>query len=113
MENNKIIKLIEYLTLICTLSYFFIYNIYLVLAGITLSLFLINIDLINRIAIYIDTLLIRNKNMRKIKKSNKIKAIDCKRDKLKHKDSTFNLAERIEELGFIPSLEKNDDSEAA
>ena len=49
MNKNKFSHIIEYSTLILILSYLFVHNIFLVLTGIIISLYLINIDFINRL----------------------------------------------------------------
>ena len=48
MKKTRFNHVIEYFSLTLILSYFFIHNIYLVLVGITFSLYLININFINR-----------------------------------------------------------------
>ena len=51
MKKTKLNHAIEYLSSTLVLSYFFVHNIFLVLIGITFSLYLININLFNRINI--------------------------------------------------------------
>ena len=113
MKRNNLNHVIEYLSMTLVLSYFFIYNIYLVLIGIILSFYLINNNFINRAITDINKSLFYNRlaiqfnlNNKKIKK-NPIKIETAK------EDTNLTLVETIEELGFIPSLEKNDESNIA
>ncbi len=103
----------DYLSLMIILTYAFIHNIYLVLIGISISVYLINIEFINNLLGNLiekgnNKEVIENKedNEKELKKeSSKIRLIT--------KDSKHRLVERIEELGYIPSLDKNDDTNAA
>ena len=113
METNKINQLIEYLSPIMVFSYFFIHNIFLVLIGIMFSLYLININMINNLkqSIYINLAVKNeskdlNKNQRKIN-SNTINLKSTKENK------KLTLVEEIEESGFIPSIDKKNNSNAA
>ena len=113
MKNTKFNHVIEYLSPTLVLSYFLIHNISLVLIGITFSLYLININSINRVVKSINknlsnkkVLLNLNVNDREIK-SNSINKKSSK------EDANLTLVETIEELGFIPSLDKNDKSNVA
>ena len=113
MKTIKINQLIEYLSPIMVFSYFFIHNIFLVLIGITFSLYLININMINNLkkSIY-KNLAVKseskdlNKNQKKIN-SNTINLKSTKEDK------KLTLVEEIEEFGFIPSIDKKNNSNAA
>ena len=49
MKKIKINQVVEYLSPTLVFSYFFVHNIFLVLIGITFSLYLININLINNL----------------------------------------------------------------
>ena len=49
MKKSKPDQIIEYLSPIFIFSYFFIHNIYIVFIGIAFSLYLINIDIFNRL----------------------------------------------------------------
>ena len=113
MKTIKINQLIEYLSPIMVFSYFFIHNIFLVLIGITFSLYLININMINNLkkSIYKNFAVKKeskdlNKNQKKIN-SNTINLKSTKEDK------KLTLVEEIEEFGFIPSIDKKNDSNAA
>ena len=113
MKKTKLNHVIEYLSPTLVLSYFFIHNIFLVLIGITFSLYLININFINRIIKSI------NKNLLNKKESTDLNINDTEtktnpiNKKSNKEDSKLTLVEIIEELGFIPSLDKNDESNVA
>ena len=113
MKKTKLNHAIEYLSSTLVLSYFFIHNIFLVLIGITFSLYLINTNFINKITKSI------NKNL-----INKEESIDSNlydteiktnpiNKKSTKEDTKLTLVETIEELGFIPTLDKNDESNVA
>ena len=113
MKTIKINQVIEYLSPIMVFSYFFIHNIFLVLIGITFSLYLININMINNLkkSIYKNFAVKSeskdlNKNQKKIN-SNTINLKSTKEDK------KLTLVEEIEEFGFIPSIDKKNNSNAA
>ena len=113
MKTIKINQVIEYLSPIMVFSYFFIHNIFLVLIGITFSLYLININMINNLkkSIYKNVDVKNeskdlNKNEKKIN-SNTINLKSTKEDK------KLTLVEEIEEFGFIPSIDKKNNSNAA
>ena len=113
MKHTKNFYLVEYLSSTMIMSYFFIHNILLVLIGITFLLYLINIDFINSIIksiIKIFKLKKVFKNSIKYDKDTKPDSIIRKSSK---EESKLTLAETIEELGFIPSLEENDKNKAA
>ena len=113
MKNTKFNHVIEYLSPTLVLSYFLIHNISLVLIGIALSLYLININFIYRI--------IKSSNEKLLNKKESIDLnVNDKEIKTNHinKKSTkegtkLTLVETIEELGFIPTLDENDESNAA
>ena len=94
-------------------SYFFIHNIFLVLIGITFSLYLININMINNLkkSIY-KNLAQKNKSKHLNKNQKKINSntINLKANK---EDKNLTLVEEIEEFGFIPSIDKKNNSNAA
>ena len=109
MKKTKLNHAIEYLSSTLVLSYFFIHNIFLVLIGITFSLYLININFIK--SIY--------KNLVNKKESIELNAKDTgietnlTNKKLTKEDTKLTLVETIEELGFIPSLDNNDETNVA
>ena len=113
MKKTKLNQFIEYLSPALILSYFFQHNIFPVLIGIGFSLYLINIDIINNIKRSINnTFIIQKVSTESNKNDNKIHSNSGNIKSIK-KDIELTLVEEIEELGFIPSLEKNNDSNAA
>ena len=113
MKNNKINHFIEYLSSILVLSYFFIHNISLVLIGITFSLYLININFINRIIKSSNEKLLNKKESIDLNVNDtEIKTNPINKKSTKE-DTKLTLVETIEELGFIPTLDKNDESNVA
>tara|TARA_B100000700_G_scaffold306791_1_gene382385 strand:+ start:460 stop:801 length:342 start_codon:yes stop_codon:yes gene_type:complete len=113
MKNNKLNHFIEYLSSILVLSYFFIHNISLVLIGITFSLYLININFINRIIKSSNEKLLNKKESIDLNVNDtEIKTNPINKKSTKE-DTKLTLVETIEELGFIPTLDKNDESNVA
>ena len=113
MKKNKMNLVIEFLSPSLILSYFLIHNIFLVLIGITLSLYLININFFNSLKKSVTkNLLIKNKPEDSIR-INKVKKTNYINIKSSKKTSKLTLAEAIEELGYIPKKDKNNDSNAA
>ena len=110
MKKIKVNRMIEYLSPTVVFSYFFIHNIFLVLIGITFSLYLININnlkkSINKVLAVKSEYKGLNKNEKKIN-SNTINIKSTKEDK------KLTLVEEIEEFGFIPSIDKKNNSNAA
>ena len=113
MKKTKTNHLLEYLSPTLILSYFFIHNISLVLIGITLSLYLINIDFIDTSIRSINTKLAIKKVSINISKNYQPKESDSINVKSNKEDYKLTLVETIEELGFIPSINETDDSNAA
>ena len=113
MKKIKINQVIEYLSPIMVFSYFFIHNIFLVLIGITFSLYLININMINNLkkSIY-KNVDVKNesKDLNKNQKIINHNTINLKSTK---EDKKLTLVEEIEEFGFIPSIDKKNKSNAA
>ena len=113
MKTIKVNQVIEYLSPALVFSYFFIHNIFLVLIGITFSLYLININMINNLkkSIY-KNLAVKNENEDFNKNEKKINSntINIKSTK---EDKKLTLVEEIEEFGFIPSIEKKKNTNAA
>ena len=113
MKNIEINRVVEYLSATLVFSYFFIHNIFLVLTGIIFSLYLININMINNLkkSIY-KNLAVRNesKDLNKNKKKINSNTINLKSTK---EDKKLTLVEEIEEFGFIPSIDKKNNSNAA
>ena len=111
MNKNNINYLTEYLSLALILSYFFINNIYLVLIGLTCSIYLLNSEIIKKFIKIINQMFFITNITNNITNT-AIKANDVKIESIKE-DSNLTLVETIEELGFIPSENKHNDSNAA
>ena len=91
----------EYLSLLLVLSHFIIHNIFLVIIGIILALYLINEK--NRII---------NKTVTQSKKE--ISNSTRNKEKVINEEySDFILVDKIEELGYIPSRMDLDSDKAA
>jgi len=106
MKNKFNSYLIEYLSLTLVLSFFIIHNIYLELIGIGLAILSINKSTI--ISIFNPIIVINNKKI----KSNQQKETSKNLNTIKEK-SILSLVETIEESGFIPSIDKDEDNNAA
>ena len=113
MYKNKINNLVEYLSLLLILSYFFIHNILIVLIGIIFSLYLININLINSYIKYINNRIVKTEATRELVKNDKDIKDNTSEIKSTTQDSNITLVETVEELGFIPLPEKNSNSNVA
>ena len=113
MKKTKIDHIIEYLSASLIISYFFVHHIILVLIGITISFYLININFFNSIIKSINNNLIIKKETIESSENDKIIKSNYFNLKSTKEDSQLTLVETIEELGFIPSLDKNEKSNAA
>ena len=104
---------IEYLSLLLVLSFLILNNIYIVLIGVSLSIYIINKKIVNRFINYIISL----KKDRKINKHNKQNDRHAKPEYIgseaNEEDKIISLVEIIEESGFIPSIEKEKNGKAA
>ena len=92
---------IKYLSLGFVLSYILIHNIYVVIAGIALSLYELNKKSINSIKIYLVDSKKNNQNLKTNNIKNSSEIIRNKNEKI------LKLVEEVEELGFIPSKDIN------
>ena len=113
MKKIEINRVVEYLSPILVFSYFFIHNIFLVFIGISLSFYLININMINNLKKSIfKNLAVKNesKDLNKNEKKTNSNTINIKSNK---EDKKLTLVEEIEEFGFIPSIESKNKSNAA
>ncbi len=113
MKTIRINQLIEYLSPIMVFSYFFIHNIFLVLIGMTFSLYLININMINNLkkSIYKNLAVKKEyKDLNKYQKKINSNTINLKSTK---EDKKLTLVEEIEEFGFIPSIDRKNNNNAA
>ena len=107
MKTNNINYLLEYSSLIMIMSYLLLHSIKLVFIGILFSLYLINKSLI-------DNILKLNKNRLNIKTNDNInRKGEIKDNNLSKSNSVCSLVERVEELGFIPSKDNSNNSNAA
>ncbi len=113
MKRTNTNNVAEYLSMTFILSYFFVHNIFFVLIGITISLYLININYINNLIRPINKRLIIKKLSTESNQNDKLQKSDSSNLNLKKENSTLTLVEEIEELGFIPSINKDNDSNAA
>ena len=109
----KINNVLEYLSFTLILSYFFVHHIFLVLIGIIFSLYLININYLNNLFRSIDKHFVIKKSTIDLNENNKIKISNSSNIESSEEDTQLTLVETIEELGFIPSVNKNDDINAA
>ena len=113
MKNPKINNVLEYLSVTLILSYFFVHHIFLVLIGIIFSLYLININFLNTFIRSINkNYIIKISSLSQNKNDKVIKSNSINKESNKE-DIKLTLVETIEELGYIPSIDKNDESKAA
>ena len=113
MNKLKINQMIEYLSPTLIFSYFFVHNIFLVLIGITFSLYLININMINNLKKSINKNFILKSESKDSNKNDKEKNSNTIIIKSTKKETKLTLVEEIEEFGFIPSIDKKNNSNAA
>ena len=106
MNRSQILTLLEYLSLAMILSYILVHNIFVVLIGIFISLYLVNKSIIDNFR----NLLYKITHKNQIKKGEP-KNFKANTINLDMEDSRLTLAETIEELGFIPSIDNNIDSD--
>ena len=113
MNKGQTINLLEFLSPTLVLSYFFFHNIIPVLIGVSISSYLVNINIINNLVKLIKQKL-KNRQFDKaqIKNNNAIK-INSSKLSLSKNNSKLTLVEIIEEVGYIPSSEENKDSNVA
>tara|TARA_Y100001968_G_C19330498_1_gene704045 strand:+ start:87 stop:434 length:348 start_codon:yes stop_codon:yes gene_type:complete len=108
MNKYRFNILKEYLGASLIISYFFVHKIILVLIGITFSLYLINNNLIHKYIRSFNVALANLKTTKDLNKDSIDKESNSNQIELAKKDSSFTLVERIEEFGFIPSLDESD-----
>ena len=113
MKKIKINQVIEYLSPTLVFSYFFVHNIFLVLIGITFSLYLININIINNLKENINKNLVIKNETKHLNKNYKEKNFNTINIKSTEEGKNLTLVEEIEEFGFIPSIDKKNNSNAA
>tara|TARA_Y100001968_G_C19275935_1_gene676719 strand:- start:434 stop:763 length:330 start_codon:yes stop_codon:yes gene_type:complete len=107
MNKDKIVDIVKYLSLALVISFLFLKNIYIVLIGIILSILVINETFIYNIIKKNNHNISEKKDIDIIEES-KLENIALEKNGIK-----ISLAETIEEIGYIPSLEKNNENEAA
>tara|TARA_B100000579_G_scaffold366886_1_gene326958 strand:- start:472 stop:813 length:342 start_codon:yes stop_codon:yes gene_type:complete len=112
MKNTKVNHLLEYLSPTLILSYFFIHKIFLVIIGMSFSFYLINITFINSILRSINKKIINKSLSSELNKNEKETKSESSQMKLSNEDLNFSLVETIEELGIIPSIDKDKDRNA-
>ena len=103
MNKIKTKNLLEYSSLSLILSYILIHNIIPVFIGIILSLYLINIDFINKIGSSINKVFNNSKTVEDNDIDYTNSNLNIKNNK---NDTKLSLVETIEELGYVPSVEK-------
>ena len=113
MKKIKINQVIEYLSPTLVLSYFFIHKIFLVLIGITFSFYLININMINNLKKSINKNLNIKNESKVSNKNHKEKHLNPINIKSTKEETKLTLVEEIEEFGFIPSIDKKNNTNAA
>lgn len=109
MNSQKTNKVEELLSLGFVLSFLLLHNIYIVLVGIILSLYATNKKNIHKILIKYSVYK-KNKDILNLNNKNKLK---YNNKNYSYNDFDFKLVEEIEELGYVPSLEKDKNSTAA
>ena len=109
MNKNSILLFMDYLSLILILSFLIFHNIYMVLFGMLLALYLMNNKFLNNI-IKLEKFI---KIFNHIIFTTKSKNTDIPNIELDKGNIPFSLVEEIEETGFIPSLNNQKDSNAA
>lgn len=101
MNIQNIMELREYISLLLVLSFFIVHNIYMVFAGIILAIYSIN-----KKVSYDDK---KGENIEKEEtKINKTIEDNQLRIEKDNEVSNLSLVDAIEELGFIPSSEKDE-----
>ena len=113
MQTYKLPTLVEYFPLVLIFSYFFIHSIIPVLIGITFSLYLLNLNSIQSSLRLIYKALSKRKVDIEVHKKVKDTKIESVQPSWNKEDSSLTLVEKIEELGFIPSQDENNDIHAA
>ena len=111
MKQNQESIHLDYFSLLLVLSFIIFHNIYIVWAGILLSIYELNRNLVtNLFKNKINTRTIEDKVEDNKDMSREIKK---KKETSLNKDTFISLVETIEEFGYIPSLDKDDNNKAA
>ena len=113
MKKIKTNQLIEYLSPTLILSYFFVHNIFLVLIGIIFSLYLININMINNLRKSINKNFIIKNEFKTLNENDEEIISNIIITNSTKEEKKLTLVEEIEEFGFIPSIDKNNNTNVA
>ena len=113
MKKIKINEIVEYLSPIFVVSYFFIHNIFLVLIGIIFSIYIININKINILINSINKIFVIKNESEDPNKNDKEINLNTINIKSTKEEIKLTLVEEIEEFGFIPSIDKKNNPNAA
>ena len=103
------IRFMDYLSLFLVISFFILHNIYIVIIGIFIALYLINKN-------YIKDKILSKNSIVLINEECNIKDIDNTDSNIPesiNEDSILTLVEKIEKYGYIPSIIKEDNIDAA
>ena len=113
MKTLKTNNILEYLSPTLILSYFIVHNIYLVIIGISFSFYLININSFQTILRKLFKTSTIEESSKDIHSDDKELNTDKFHTKSSEIETDIALVEIIEELGFIPSLDKDSNNKAA
>ena len=113
MKKSIINTIIEYFSLTMILSYILVHNIYYVFVGMIFSVYIINIKLIISLIksvrnYFFNDILSRLVRQNEEKKNSNSNSKDSYKENL-----DLRLIESIEELGYIPSIDKKNDENVA
>ncbi len=104
-----IIDPMDSLSLLLVISFFIFHNIYIVIIGVSLALYLINKENTEKS--------LKLKSNKELNTDNIKHKRTCETESgnniLKKEDINMKLVDLIEECGFIPSLDKKEDGNAA
>ena len=104
-----IIDPMDSLSLLLVISFFIFHNIYIVIIGVSLALYLINKENTDK--------LLKLKSNKELSTDNikhkRIGETESGNNILNNEDVNMKLVNLIEEYGFIPSLDEKEDSNAA
>ena len=113
MNKNEIKNLLEFICPVLVLSYFIIHSIFIVFIGILLSTYLINIPKIKKYSTFIHI----NRYNRYLSKNLRCNDVSVDSEPIimnfSQHESNLKLVEIVEESGFIPSVDNNEDMNAA
>tara|TARA_Y100001968_G_C18713452_1_gene416812 strand:+ start:118 stop:477 length:360 start_codon:yes stop_codon:yes gene_type:complete len=119
MEKNITKRIFEFFSLSLILSYQFFHEIFPVLIGIMCSIYILNIDSIINFTRFIKSkfskksIVVNSTNSVNPSNFNNIKFSESTQIEIKNKYSNLSLVEIIEEVGYIPSIDKKEDINTA